>query len=164
MAINFQFQKLISVVNVLNVFKNRQIGLDLKNSLFNVIRLTQLRMCRLKTFYWTPESKTFFDYFKLYFSNACLNFVEHILFPSKQKLKRTDAWFPVSKRFVFSESFEHWAFIIDGAATAFPRYFHFTLTWRIARKFMEIIDIHQKMLSRRNSSLFHINEMYTLYR
>ena len=41
---------------------------------------------------------------KFYFSNACLNSVEHILFPSKQKFKRTGAWFQVSKRFVFSLS------------------------------------------------------------
>ena len=45
---------------------------------------------------------------KFYFSNACLNSVEHILFPSKQKFKRTDAWFQVSKRFIFSLSaFKH---------------------------------------------------------
>ena len=35
--------------------------------------------------------------------NACLNSVEHILFPSKQKFS-TDACFEVSKRFVFSLS------------------------------------------------------------
>ena len=65
---------------------------------------------------------------KFYFSNACLNSVEHILFPSKQKFKRTDAWFQVSERFIFSLSaFKHWAFIIDGATTAFVQYSHFTL-------------------------------------
>ena len=65
---------------------------------------------------------------KFYFSNACLNSVEHILFPSKQKFKRTDAWFQVWKRFIFSLSaFKHWAFIIDGATTAFVQYSHFTL-------------------------------------
>ena len=36
---------------------------------------------------------------------ACLNSVEHVVFPSKQKFKSTDAWFQVSKRFVFSQPF-----------------------------------------------------------
>ena len=67
------------------------------------------------------KAKTFLiilNYFnvKFYFLNACLNSVEHMLltaclnsvehvvFPSKQKFKSTDAWFQVSKRFVFSLS------------------------------------------------------------
>ena len=42
------------------------------------------------------------DYFsvKFYFSNACLNSVEHIYFP-QQKIKGTDPWPQASKRFVF---------------------------------------------------------------
>ena len=46
------------------------------------------------------------DYFnvKFYFSNKCLNSVEHIYFFSQQKTKRTDGWVQVSKHFVFSLS------------------------------------------------------------
>ena len=56
-------------------------------------------------FYFFFESATFpkiADYFtvKFYFSNACLNSVEHIYFP-QQKIKVTDPWPQVSKRFVF---------------------------------------------------------------
>ena len=44
------------------------------------------------------------DYFnvKFYFSNACLNSAEHIHYFPEQEIKTTEAWFQVSKRFVFS--------------------------------------------------------------
>ena len=46
------------------------------------------------------------DYFnvKFYFSNARLYFVEHIYYFPQQKIKRTDVWFHVSRRFVLSLS------------------------------------------------------------
>ena len=46
------------------------------------------------------------DYFrvKFYFSNACLNSIEHLHYFPQQKIKRTDPWFQVSRRFVFSLS------------------------------------------------------------
>ena len=98
---------------------------------------------------------------KFYFSNACLNSVEHILFPSKQKFKRTGAWFQVSKRFVFSLSplnIEH--LLLTMLKTAFLRYSHVKLIWRIARKSIKI-KIYLKCYQ--VNSLFHVNKMYTSY-
>ena len=52
------------------------------------------------------------DYFtdKFYFSNVCLNSVEYNIYIyiyiyniPQQKIKRTDAWFQVSKRFFLSK-------------------------------------------------------------
>ena len=110
------------------------IRLDLKN-LFAVTQPTQLWRCRLKIFYWTSKSKkqiflsqkTFpmvTHYFNLnfYSSNACLNSVHHIYCFPQQKIKRTDAWFQVSKRFVFSLS--PYQIILT------KRYSHFTLIWQ----------------------------------
>ena len=91
------------------------VRLDLKNCPFDVTRPTQLWMCQLKIFYWTSKSKkknfwvkkTFSkvtDYFNVmfYFLNACLNFLEQIYYFPQQNIKRTHAWFQVSKLFVFS--------------------------------------------------------------
>ena len=90
--------------------------LDLKNCSFVVTRPTQLWKCRLQIFYWTSKSKAFFfelktiskvnDYFnvKFYISNACLNFIEQVYHFPQQNIKRTYAWFQVSKCFVFSLS------------------------------------------------------------
>ena len=49
-------------------------------------------VCVLKTF---PRVTDYFNV-KVYFSNACLNSVEHIYYFPQQNIRRTDAWFQVS--------------------------------------------------------------------
>ena len=50
------------------------------------------------------------DYFKVkfYFLIAFLNSIEHIYYFPQQKIKRTEAWFQVSKCFVFSLRWLAW--------------------------------------------------------
>ena len=77
------------------------IRLELKNCLFAITQPTQHWIWWFKIFYWTSESKKFpkvtgYSSVKFYFSNACLNSIEHIYYFSQQKIKRADVWFPVS--------------------------------------------------------------------
>ena len=53
-----------------------------------------------KTF---PKATDHFNV-KFYFANACLNPLNIYIISFNKKIKRTDAWFQVSKRFVFSLS------------------------------------------------------------